>query len=304
LAEPRRLRANLLLLLAALIWGLAFVAQRMGAAFVGPSSFTAVRFAMGAAVLAVVIVVLDRKRGLTPQRRREATRAVLLPGAVCGVLLALAAGLQQAALGLTTAGNAAFVTGLYIVLVPIFGVVLGQRIGWRTIVALVPAVAGLYFIAVTDQFTMSQGDLLALGGACMFAVQILVVDRYAGKLSALRFSAVQFASCSLVSVVAAFFTDEVPFGGIDQAIIPLLYGGVLSVGIAYTLQVVGQRDALPTHAALIMALEAVFGALGGAVILGEDMGFRGYCGAVLMVIGIVISQLGAQAGPRQEVPSG
>jgi drug/metabolite transporter (DMT)-like permease len=304
LAEPRRLRANLLLLLAALIWGLAFVAQRMGAAFVGPSTFNAVRFAMGAAVLLVVIVVLDRRRGLSPERRREATRAVLLPGGVCGALLALAAGLQQAALGLTTAGNTAFVTGLYIVLVPLFGVVVGQRIGWRTLAALVPAVAGLYLIAVTDQFTIERGDLLALAGAGMFAVQILVVDHYAGKLSALRFSAVQFASCALVSAVAAFFTDEVPFGGIDLAIIPLLYGGVMSVGIAYTLQVVGQRDALPAHAALIMALEAVFGALGGAVILGENMGFRGYSGAALMVVGIVISQLGANAGSKQEVGGG
>jgi drug/metabolite transporter (DMT)-like permease len=289
-AEAARGRANFLLVLASAIWGFAFVTQRIGADYVGAFTFNAVRFALGGLVLVAVIAFLDRRRGLSRELRWAATKAVVWPGAVCGALLAAAAGLQQAAMTTSTAGNAAFVTAMYIVLVPVFGVFLGRRVTWFVVAGIVLCVAGLYLICVRGDLALGPGDLLLLGAAVMFAVQILFVERFSAKLSALRFSTAQFFGCAAVSAVAALFFDAAPFGGMERAVVPLLYTGVLSVGVAYTLQVVGQRDALAAHAALIMSLESVFGALSGALFLGEDMGARGYTGALLMVVGIVVSQ--------------
>jgi drug/metabolite transporter (DMT)-like permease len=211
------------------------------------------------------------------------------------VLLAAAAGLQQMAMAETTAGNAAFVTGLYLVLVPLAGAARGRRVALPTVAGIVAALVGLYLISVTGSFHLHPGDGLVMASAVGFALQILVVDHYAVRVSALRFAAAQFFSCALVSGAVAFVADAAPFSGFNLALVPLVYAGVLSVGVAYTLQVVAQRDALATHAALIMSMEAVFGALGGALLLGENMGLRGYAGAALMLTGIVISQIGAAA---------
>jgi drug/metabolite transporter (DMT)-like permease len=298
--DSRHVRANALLLLAALIWGLAFTAQRLGAAHVGAFSFNAARFAMGAALLAVVIAVVDRRRGRSAAQRRAATRAALVPGLITGVLLAFAAGLQQVAMATTTAGNAAFITGLYMVLVPLAGVTRGRRIGLNLVVGIAAALTGLYLISVTDGFRIHPGDALVMASAVGFAAQILAVDHYAARLSALRFSAAQFLSCAAVSAGAAFVFDAVPFAGFRLALVPLAYAGFLSVGVAYTLQVVAQRDALASHAALIMSTESLFGALGGAILLGENMGVRGYVGAALMLAGIVVSQIGATVTKGQQ----
>ncbi|MDR1152610.1 MAG: DMT family transporter [Bifidobacteriaceae bacterium] len=298
--STRHLRAAALLLLAAAIWGFAFAAQRLGAQHVGTFTFNAIRFAMGAGLLGIVIAVLDRRRGWHAPRRRAATRAALVPGTVTGALLAVAAGLQQAALAETTAGNAAFVTGLYMVLVPLAAVAHGKRVGLPTVTGIVAAVGGLYLISVTDTLRLHPGDGLVMLSAVGFAAQILLVDYYAGRLARLRFAATQFLSCAVFSALAALVWDAAPFAGLHLAIAPLVYTGILSVGVAYTLQVVAQRDAIATHAALIMSMESVFGALGGALFLGENMGPRGYGGAALMLTGIVVSQIGA--APR--TPSG
>ncbi|MDR1237842.1 MAG: DMT family transporter [Propionibacteriaceae bacterium] len=306
MANSRLLRANVLLLLASAIWGFAFVAQRIGADYVGPFTFSAVRFAMGAVVMIVVIKVLDWKRGLSKARRAAATRMVLWPGLACGTLLAAAVGFQQASMPQASAGDAAFITALYIVIVPIFGLFFGRRIGWQLVVGVAACVVGMYLICITDDLVLGTSDLLLLAAATVFAIQIMLVDRYTNRVSALRFATAQFVSCAVISAVLALLLDPVPFGGLDQAVIPLIYGGVGSVGIAYTLQVLGQRDALASHAALIMSLEAVFGGLGGALILNEDMGQRGYIGAALMVAGILVSHLGTliPSKRKQEAPSG
>ncbi|MCL1838651.1 MAG: DMT family transporter [Propionibacteriaceae bacterium] len=293
MASHRRLRANLLLLAAAAIWGFAFVAQWVGADVVSPFTFNSVRFGMGALVLAVIIVVRDAKRGVSQEKRALATKAVIWPGLICGAVLALAVGFQQAAMPESSAGNAAFLTALYIVLVPILGVFLGWKLEWHVVVGMIACTVGLYLICITDVFTIAVSDLLLLGAAVLFAVQIHVVDRYGTRLSALRFATSQFIGCALVSAVLAFIFDAAPFQHLELAIIPLAYGGICSVGIAYTLQVLGQRDALPSHAALIMSTEAIFGGIAGALLLGENMGLRGYSGASLMIAGIVISQLGS-----------
>jgi drug/metabolite transporter (DMT)-like permease len=287
----RRARANALLAVAALLWGLAFTAQRVGAEHTGPFTFNAVRFALGGVLVGAAALGVGRWRrrqspGLVRQRR-----PVALAGTVCGLVLTAAAGLQQAGMTDTTAGNAAFITGLYLVLVPLLGVFLGRRVRALALAGVALAVAGLYFMAVRETFTLVKGDgLVALSAFC-FAAHILAVGHWAGRLPMLRFAAAQCLACAGSSAVLALVFEAEPFGGLTAAAIPLLYGGVLSVGVAYTLQVVGQRDAEPTPAALIMSAETVFGAIGGAVILGESMDGRGYLGAALMCAGIVLAQL-------------
>lgn len=295
----RRSRANALLLLASAIWGFAFVAQRIGAGFVGPFTFNAVRFLLGALVVVGIAWWFASRRGVSWERRRRAWRKALVPGVVAGVLLAGGSNLQQAAMSTVPAGNAAFITGLYMVFVPVIAALRGHRSSLTTIFGVVSSVIGLYLIAVTDTLTIGTGELLLIISTLVWAGQILVIDHFGPKVSALRFAAVQFLTCAVLSAVAAPVFEPAPFTGIGDAMVPILYGGVLSVGVAFTLQVVGQRDALATHAALIMAMESVFGAIGGALILSEDMGVRGYLGAALMVAGIVVSQLGAIRSPSE-----
>jgi drug/metabolite transporter (DMT)-like permease len=298
----RRARANAALLLASALWGFAFVAQRVGAGHVGPLTFSGVRFALGFLVVLAVIVVRSTLRRVSWQRRRLAWRATLWPGVLAGVLLTVAVNLQQAAMASVPAGNAAFITGLYMVFVPVIAALRGHRSRVATIFGVTSSVVGLYLIAVTDTFAIGPGEVLLIISTVIWALQILVIDHYGGPLSALRFAAVQFLTCAVLSSLGALVIDPAPFTGIDQAVVPLLYGGILSVGVAFTLQVVGQRDALATHAALIMAMESVFGAIGGALILGESMGLRGYIGAALMVCGMVVAQLGGvSAGPAVPV---
>lgn len=289
----RRARGNALLLVASAIWGFAFVAQRIGAGFVGPFSFNAIRFALGALVVVTIAWWLAGRRSVSWARRRRAWRQALLPGLVAGVLLTAASNLQQGAMASVPAGNAAFITGLYMVFVPVIAAFRGHRSTWTTVVGVIASVIGLYLIAVTDALTIGSGEVLLIVSTVAWAGQILVIDHYGARVSALRFAAVQFITCAVLSAVAAPVFEPAPFSGVSQAVVPILYGGVLSVGVAFTLQVVGQRDALATHAALIMAMESVFGAIGGALLLGEDMGVRGYAGAALMVVGIVVSQWGA-----------
>jgi drug/metabolite transporter (DMT)-like permease len=298
-----RTRANALLLLASAIWGFAFVAQRIGASVVGPFTFNAVRFLLGALVVVAIAWWLARRRGVSWVRRRRAWRRALVPGLVAGVLLAIASNLQQAAMTTVPAGNAAFITGLYMVFVPVIAALRGHRSTWTTILGVVSSVIGLYLIAVTDALMIGTGEVLLIISTLVWAGQILTIDHFGSRVSSLRFAAVQFITCAVLSAVAAPVFEPAPFTGIGAALIPILYGGVLSVGVAFTLQVVGQRDALATHAALIMALESVFGAIGGALVLGEDMGVRGYVGAALMVVGIVVAQWGAIASASRAAPA-
>lgn len=309
---PHRMRANLLLLLTAIIWGFSFVAQVAGAEHVGPFTFNGVRFALGALSLLPLIAFFDARRRQAPAATATAPtgaaapsltetggaawRRALVPGLAAGAVLFTAAWLQQWGMGHTTAGNGGFITGLYMVLVPIFGIALGHRTSWNTWVGIVLAVVGLYLLSIKDGLSMSYGDTLVLIGTVFWATHILLIDRFS-RLDPLRLSAVQFATCSVISLVAALASESEPLSGIGGAIIPLLYGGLMSVGVAYTLQVVAQRDAKASHAAMILSLESMFAAVGGALLLGENMGVRGYLGAALMMAGILLSQVGASNDP-------
>lgn len=294
----RSLRGSLLLLVAAVIWGSAFVAQRYGAEAMAPASFTAVRHALGAFVLLVVVAAFDRGARRTRTDRSSRWRAVLLPGMGVGVALSGGSLLQQAGLEYTTAGNAGFITGLYMVFIPVASWILfKQRAGRWTWVGVVLGLAGLYLLSVRDGVHVNLGDVLVLGCAFFWTGHILALERL-GALDSFRLCVVQFATCAVVSLVVALIVEPTPLTGIVAAAGPLAYAALLSTGVGFTLQVVGQKDAPASYASLIMALEAVFAAIGGAVVLGERLDARALAGCGLMLAAVIIAQLGAVLGSR------
>jgi drug/metabolite transporter (DMT)-like permease len=281
-----------LLLIAAMIWGSAFVAQRFGAEHMAFASFTAVRHALGALVLLVVVAVFDRSAHRTRTERAARWRDVLLPGLGVGVALSGGSLLQQAGLQTTTAGNAGFITGLYMVFIPIVGWLLfRQRAGRWTWLGALLGLCGLYLLSVRDGFHVNIGDLLVLGCAVFWTGHILALERL-GALDPFRLCVVQFATCAAISLVFAVAFEPVPLSGVAQTLGPLAYAAFLSTGVGFTLQVVGQRDAPASAAALIMALEAVFAAIGGALVLGERMDLRALLGAGLMLAAVIVAQFG------------
>lgn len=296
--SARRLRANLLLLACAAIWGFAFVAQVVGG-HVGAFTFNATRFAIGAASLLPVVAWVDRRRGVTRADASARWRASVGPGLLCGAFLFGGSSLQQVGLESTTAGNAAFVTGLYVVMVPLAGLLLFRHRTTRaTWVGVALAVAGLWLLTVGDDLAVNPGDALNLAGTAFWTAHIIAIGHFARRLDVLRLSVAQFAANAAYAAVVALAVEDSPFVGVPDAVGPILYAGVVSVGVAYTLQVVGQADALPSHASMIMSLEAMFGALGGALFLGESMSGRGYTGAALMMGGILVAQLPSGAEPE------
>ncbi|WP_017416547.1 DMT family transporter [Clostridium tunisiense] len=288
----KRLVANLLLILTAAIWGFAFVAQRVGSQFVGAFTFNGIRFALGALSLIPLIIFLDkRKENSEESTEKPNLKATLLPGILVGLILYAGATLQQVGLFYTTVGNASFITGLYMVFVPIIGIFLKHKIGKNSWVGVILAIIGLYLLSINENFSISYGDLLEVIGAIFWAVHILAIDNFTKRVNPLKLSFIQFATCSILSLITAFIFEDITISGISSAFIPIIYGGLLSVGVAYTLQVVAQKDAKPSHAAIILSMESVFGAIGGAVLLGESMSGRGYLGCALILAGILVSQI-------------
>jgi len=290
--QGKAVKSDLLLLLVAVIWGGGFVAQRQGLEFVGPFTFNGVRFALGSLSLLPLILIGQRRQNRSPRLLAESgTRPLLLGGGLAGAALFIGASLQQVGMVYTTAGNAGFITGLYVVIVPMLGLFWGQRPSLGTWFGAILAAFGLYLLSVTAQFTIGFGDLLELAGAFFWAGHVLLIGWLSPRLDAIKLSAVQFAVCSLLSLLTAFCTEVVSLTGILQAALPLLYGGLISVGVAYTMQVVAQRDAHPAHTAVILSAEGVFAAIGGGLLLGEVIGPRGILGCSLMLAGMLISEL-------------
>jgi len=293
-----------LLLLAAAIWGFAFVAQRAGMQHIGPITFNAIRFALGA--LTVLPLVLARRRaarrnpaaaeaaaGAAPEAPAGGPRRIhpLPAGLLAGAVLTGGALLQQAGMVSTTAGKAGFVTGLYVVLVPLAGLFWGQRAGWSRWVGVLLAACGLYLLSVTRQFTIERGDLLVLGSALFWTGHVLLLGWLSPRTDAMALAFVQYAMCAVLSGAILPFVERPSLGAIRAAAVPILYGGLLSVGVAFTLQILGQRRAPPAHAALLLSSEAVFAALGGWWLLGERLGARGLAGCALMFAGMLCAQL-------------
>ncbi|MCP4404526.1 MAG: DMT family transporter [bacterium] len=280
-------RSNLLLLLTAIIWGFAFVAQRMGMEHVGPFTFNGIRFALGGLSLLPLLYVNRKQHSV----RETPVKTLLWGGALVGVALFFGASLQQIGLVYTSAGKAGFITGLYVVLVPLLGLLWKQKTTSATWLGACLAASGMYLLSVSEQFTIAFGDLLELIGAFFWAGHVLLIGWLTRRMNALRIAFVQFMTCSILSLLAAAFTEEISLDGIMAASLSIAYGGLLSVGVAYTLQVVAQRHAHAAHAAIILSLEAVFAAIGGWLLLGEILSPRGIFGCALMLAGMLMSQL-------------
>lgn len=288
----KEIKSVFILLLTAAIWGFAFVAQRIGMDFLGAFTFNGIRFAMGSISLLPVIYFFNKKSQVeNPAERVDADiKTTIKAGMIAGIVLYIAASLQQVGLIYTTAAKAGFITSLYIVLVPILGVFLKQKTRSATWIGAVTAAVGLYFLSINENLTIEFGDLLQIIGAFFWAAHIQLIDKFVKNVDAIKLSSVQFATCSVLSLITAFIYEDVNMSGIIDAIVPLLYGGIMSAGVAYTLQAVGQRNAKPSHAAIALSMEAVFAAIGGILLLDETLPLRGYFGCALMLAGMLISQ--------------
>jgi len=301
------LYSDALLLLTAAIWGFAFVAQRVGMDAMGPFAFNAVRYAIGALVL-LPLIHWRRRNALrfSPATAAAAPEAPglrrFLPFALAGGAMFIGASLQQLGIVTTTAGNAAFVTSLYVVIVPLIGSFFGRGTSLKDYIAALIAVAGLYIITVGfgSGFSVAPGDLLVLAGSLFWALHIIVIGRFASSVDPVELSAGQFAVCGILSLAAALVFEPQPFQGTLVAAIPILYGGVFSCGIAFTLQIVAQRHAPPAHASIILAMEGLFGAIGGVILLGEAASLRLFAGGALMLGAAILSQLPIGAKNRRE----
>lgn len=288
--------ANIMLLFAAAIWGFGFVAQRLGLNFLEPFAFNGIRFLLGSCSLLPLIWWFSRRTKVSEASASSLTKAGLLAGGV----LFVAASLQQVGLLYTTAAKAGFITGLYIILVPILGLLLKHSSGVTTWLGAGLAVVGLYLLSINDDFSMSFGDMLQFIGALFWAMHILLIDHYSGRVSPLKLSAVQFAVCGLLSLGVSLLIETPTLAGALAGWQPILYAGLVSVGVAYTLQVVGQKSAKPAHAAIILSLESVFAALGGVWLLNESLSSRAWLGCGLMLAGMLLSQIRWPTGRKTE----
>jgi len=291
-------RANLLLLVSAVIWGFAFVAQRLGMEHVGPFTFNAVRFALGAVVLLPVLFFRRwRREAFGEAGKAPGAATVLGAGALLGLVLFAGSSLQQVGLVYTTAGKAGFITGLYVIFVPMIGLTWGQRTDGATWIGALMAVAGLYLLSVTGTLALSRGDTLVLLCAVVWAVHVQLVGRLVRRFDPVVLACLQFVVCSLLSVIVALAGETITAAGLHGAMLPILYAGLLSTGVAFTLQVAAQRHARPAPTAIILSFEAVFAVLGGWMVLGETLTLRGAAGCALMLGGMLAAQLGRRAGP-------
>ena len=293
------LRADWLLLLTAVIWGCAFVAQRSGMRHVGPFTFNGIRFTLGGCALIPLIMYRNRRYG-TPSRPDPSffSFEFLKKGLLIGVVLFCGASLQQIGMVFTTAGKGGFITGLYVILVPVIGLLLGQRLGWSGWAGSLLATFGMYLLSVTDTLTIAPGDLWVLGSAFFWASHVLILGWLSPKMDTIKLACAQFFVCAILSLTTAAITESFSISGIWNGILPILYSGLMSVGIAYTLQVVAQKDAPPAHASIILSLETVFAAISGWIFLDEGLSFRAGLGGILMLAGMLLVQLWPPAAPK------
>jgi drug/metabolite transporter (DMT)-like permease len=300
LMRNQALRADLLMLLTAMIWGSAFVAQRLGMDSIGPFLYSGIRFALAALILLPLLPVLQYRSRGTPQP--PLNRPLLVGGSLMGLALALGINLQQAGLLFTSVTNSGFITGLYVIIVPLLGLFIGQKTGLGIWLGASLAVVGMFLLSVGEGFQVASGDWLQLAGAFVWGVHVLLVGFFAGRHDPLRLAVVQFAVCGLISLLLAVIFEEIRLDAIIAAGPAILYGGVFGVAIGFTLQVVAQKHAIASHAAIILSLEAVFAAVAGALLLGESLELRGYFGCALMLGGMLLAQLWPKPLPKQAQP--
>lgn len=279
------IKNDLLILTAALIWGFAFVAQRAGMQFIGPFTYNFIRFAMGG--LFLIPIIIKKKKIIIKSKIRSNIKF----GVILGIVIFLGSAFQQSGIVYTTAGKAGFITGLYVILVPVFGILVGRRTGAGIWIGAVMAVSGLYFLNASVSIAVNYGNFLVFISAIFWAIHVLLIDKFTKTNEPLLLACIQFFICSFLNIFGILLFENPTINKVLLALIPLIYGGLISTGIGFTLQVIAQKNAHPTHAAIILGLEAVFAVIGGIIILKEDLSLNTLIGCVLMLSGMLVSQL-------------
>ena len=283
-------------ILAAFIWGTAFVAQDLCADSIGAFAFNATRYFIAVLALLVVILISDKvkknKPTLTAQEKKAANKQLWLGGLCCGAALAIASNFQQAGLVAgTDAGKAGFITALYVVLVPVFGLFFKRKVSLPTWIAVVLSVVALYLLCINGEFSLAPGDLLVLVCAVCFAVHILVIDHFTAYCDGVKLSCLQFLFAGIISTICMFIFEDVDFAAILSCALPLLYVGIFSCGVGYTLQILAQKDSNPTVVTILLSLESVFAVIAGAIILKQQMTVREYIGCAIMFAAVILAQI-------------
>ena len=284
-------KQNIFAILAAVIWGSAFVAQKIGADEVPPLTFNAARSLLAVIVLSVIAFIMMQSKKSKGTYRPVNKKKVILGGFCCGLFLTLATFFQQSSLSEESAGKAGFVTALYIVIVPILGVFLKKHIPITVWLGVLLAMVGLYFLCVTNGFVLVKSDIFLILCAIMFAVQIMFIDYFVAFVDGVLLSLAQFVTMTVLSAGAALLTETVTFAAIKAAFLPILYLGVFSSGIAYTLQILAQKDSNPTVISLLMSLESVFSVIASAALLKTWLSARETFGCILMLLAVILAQI-------------
>jgi len=288
----KAMQANLMMLLAASIWGFAFVAQRVGMETMGPHWFNSLRFFIGVVALMPVVIWMGRVQAKSStEGPKSSTKTLLMGGAVAGLLLFIGATFQQVGLQYTTAGKAGFITGMYIFFVPLIGLFFRMKTGLGTWLGAAIALWGLYLLSINEDFTLSKGDTLQLICAVAFAVHVLMIGYLASRMDTVKLSLMQFFVAGLLAMILALYFEQLTWGMIKSTAVPLLFAGVMSTGIGYTLQTIAQQHAHPSHAAIILSSEGVFAVIGGFLLLNEVLPAQGLLGCGLILVGMLMSQL-------------
>lgn len=297
----QKLKGNIILLITAIIWGTAFVAQSEGMNYVEPFTYNAVRTLIGGIVLIPIIAIFQRV-GASSENGAKSQKTTIIGGIVCGIFLFIAGSFQQCGIAMTTAGKAGFITALYVTIVPLIEVILYRKSSLKVWLCVFLALAGFYMLCIKEGFTIGKGDLLVLCGAFFYAGHIMVIDRFNEKnADGMKMSCIQFFTAGLLMTVCMFIFENPEINAIMDAKYTILYAGIMSCGAAYTLQIIGQRYTDPTSATLIMSLESVFAALSGWIILSESLSIKELFGCILVFAAVILSQLGASSLPEIKI---
>lgn len=288
-----KIRQNLFPLLAAFIWGTAFVAQSVSTDFVEPFTFNTLRSVIAFFTLLIVSTAFSKVRKIRGEKEKVSgsQKDLIIGGICCGIFLCIASNLQQLGLGETSAGKAGFITALYVVLVPVFSIFAGKKAPLAVWASVCISVVGLYLLCIKENFTIQRSDFYIFLCAVVFAMHILCIDRFVAKTDGIKLSCVQFLTVAVISGVCTMIFENPDWGGILHCILPILYVGVFSSGVAYTLQILAQKDSDPTVVTILLSLESVFSVLAGAVILGDRLSAREYLGCILMFAAVILAQI-------------
>lgn len=292
--KSKQITSSLLLAVTALIWGASFVAQSVGMDYVGPFTFNSVRLTLGGIVLIPLIILLEKNKkeeAIDKEDTKKHKKTLLLGGVSCGIALAVASSLQQIGISYTSVGKAGFITALYIVIVPILGLFMKKKVKFMVWVSVFLATIGLYLISITEGFKIGKGDLLVFLCAIFFSLHILIIDYFSPKVDGVKLSCIQFFVSGILCSIPMFLFESPKMENIMNAATPILYAGIMSCGVAYTLQIVGQKHVKPVLASLILSMESVFAALSGWLILGETLTTREIIGCLFVFAAIILAQL-------------